>query len=866
MLRKAIFILPKVVLLYGLGALIFDRTASAQVIPDNTLPINSTITSNDNTLIINGGTVVGDNLFHSFEQFTISTGNSSYFNNASNIQNIFGRVTGLSVSNIDGAIKANGTANLFLLNPNGIIFGPSASLNLGGSFLGSTANYVDFSDGSKFSATEPQLNPLLTINAPIGLGFNSNPGQISVQGIGHDLKFADPTSPLGFPIVGTGQSLTGLATSPEKTLALIGGQVKLDGGVLTASSGQIEIGSVAEGVVDLTLSPAGFSLNYNNSSNFRDIYLTGRSLLDASGVLNGKINIQGKNLYINDGSLVLISNFGSLYSGKININTTDSIVLTGVTDPAKFALLTNEIARGVITQNFSSFQGTDIDISTKNLVVQDFTGIGTYTFAEGAGGNINISVQDKLQLLGYPPIPFIFLPSSISTFTFGSGSAGNLLLSGNYLSIKDGGLLFSQTFNSGKGGNITTNFFEGVEISGSFPINFAFSSFLPSTLGTVSVSSGNAGNVFINTRQLNIKDGGRVNATTAVDGRAGNIEVNASDVIEVEGKVLSSNDSSLYNRSQIVSSATRNNSFLLQLLNLPDSPEGESGNVQLNTNRLIVQNEAQISVINEGTGNGGEIIINSRSVFLDNGSIVAETLVGKGGNIEINSSDLLLMRRNSEISTSAGNAQAGGDGGQISINTSLVVAPSLENSDITANAFEGRGGNIEIAAKGIFGIESRTKLTPLSDINASSTLGINGTVQIDTLNSQIISTTTLSENIVQPLEITSTCQANSNTGTNTFVTTGTGGIPPNPDNFLSGNSGWSDRSSVPQSENSLEEPLPVVATQIIEAQGWKQNPDGTVILTVEPTGISRNSSQATLGCKQTPSSRIPTTVKDRNLK
>lgn len=221
----------------------------------------------------------------------------------------------------------------------------------------------------------------------------------------------------------------------------------------------------------------------------------------------------------------------------------------------------------------------------------------------------------------------------------------------------------------------------------------------------------------------------------------------------------------------------------------------------------------------------------------------------------------LQLRQNSQI-----NATAGGNstGGNITIDTNTLVA--LENSDITANAFEGRGGNIAITAKGIFGIESRTRLTPLSDITASSELGVSGTVQINTLATQIISTTTFPENIAQPPEITSTCQANSNTEKNTFVTTGTGGIPPSPDNFLSRNSGWSDRSTVPQNENSLKEPLPVVSTQIIEAQGWRQNPNGTVILTAEPRGFSPNSSQATLGCKQTSSSRITPSVKDRNLK
>ncbi|HAA26531.1 MAG TPA: hypothetical protein DCE56_01160, partial [Cyanobacteria bacterium UBA8553] len=112
-----------------------------QVAGDGTL--STTVTSSNGlSFIINNGQRAGDNLFHSFSQFSIPTGGSALFNNAVDVKNIISRVTGGSVSQIDGLIQTNGTANLFLINPSGIIFGPNAQLNIGGSFVASTASAV----------------------------------------------------------------------------------------------------------------------------------------------------------------------------------------------------------------------------------------------------------------------------------------------------------------------------------------------------------------------------------------------------------------------------------------------------------------------------------------------------------------------------------------------------------------------------------------------------------------------------------------------------------------------------------------------------------------------------------------------------
>jgi filamentous hemagglutinin family protein len=230
----------------------------SRIAADRTLRNPSKVRPNRETVVITGGTRSGDNLFHSFREFSVGRGGVASFQEiAPDVTNIFSRVTGSAASDIRGVIEARqldgsiSPANFFLINPNGIQFGPNASLNIGGSFLATTAERINFADNAQFSAVNPQDAPLLRVNVPVGLQFGQSPGEIRSQA-GANLALETPDDPI------TG----GLQVPPGRTLALVGGRVNLPGTFIRAVGGRIELGSVAShGSVSLTPLRDGLMIN-----------------------------------------------------------------------------------------------------------------------------------------------------------------------------------------------------------------------------------------------------------------------------------------------------------------------------------------------------------------------------------------------------------------------------------------------------------------------------------------------------------------------------------------------------------------------------------------------------------------------------
>ncbi|MDX2214547.1 MAG: filamentous hemagglutinin N-terminal domain-containing protein, partial [Oculatellaceae cyanobacterium bins.114] len=391
--------------------------ALAQIVPDRTLPVNSNVSSDCSNCTITGGTVRGANLFHSFEQFSVPTGGSAYFNNSLNIQNILTRITGQSASSIDGLLRTNGSANLFLINPNGIIFGSNARLNIGGSFLASTATSIKFPDG-EFNTNPAQSSPLLSINVPIGLGFGSSPAPIQVLGTGHLLTLQNP---LLSPTIGASQSTSGLRVQAGKTIALVGGTVSLDGGILTAPSGRVEVAAVDSGDVSLTAIPQGFALTPGIVSGWKPIQLSNRALLDTSGLPGGSIQINGGKVSFTEGATALIQNAGVAEAGSIEINAREQAFFSGVgfqgNSPFPSRLINESVGPG---------KSGNVIISSPNLTVEAGANISARTYGSGEGGDVILNVPSAIVVRGFSLI-FPDLFSHIVAATVGAGDAGNVI-------------------------------------------------------------------------------------------------------------------------------------------------------------------------------------------------------------------------------------------------------------------------------------------------------------------------------------------------------------------------------------------------------------------------------------------------------
>lgn len=538
---------------------------------------------------IAGGIRTGENLFHSFEKFSIPKTTTATFadNGASNI---LIRVSS-EASAINGRIATVGpsSSNLFLLNPRGITFGPDASLSIGGSFFATTAESILFPGDIQFSAIEQQV-PLLAITAPIGLQFGSTASSIVNQSQSSTEFF----NTFGAP--------SGLRVEPEQSISLLGGDIQLTNGNITANSGRIFIGSVGANS-NIALS-TDLIPEYEENTLFKDIYIEQRSILDASG--NGaQISLRGQNISILDNSLVANAASGSTTVGSVNIEAEEAIRMSS----GKIYLP---------TLPGESRTGTDLRMISETLTLENGALISGGTIGESDGGHMNINVANSIEIKGKDD----FLPSLITTSSAAGGQGGSITINTEQLSISDGGQVQAIAFSSGQGGNIYVQASQQVDIYGSSetPIGLFSSGIVASSGAERSpfLATGHGGSLSIQTDRLTLSDGAQIAVNSFGTGDSGDITVSASAI-------------QLTNAAQITAAA----SF------------GDGGNIEINNvETLLLRQGSSISTqagsIGEN-GNGGNIIINADFVVgvpFEDSDIVAKAAQGKGGNITINTQGL----------------------------------------------------------------------------------------------------------------------------------------------------------------------------------------------------------------------------------
>ena len=456
----------------------------------------------------------------------------------------------------------------------------------------------------------------------------------------------------------------------------------------------------------------------------------------------------------------------------------------------------------------------------------------------GLAGTGTVGLDNNLHLSFPDGVARADVSLSNGAIVSASGAGGVIEVQGRRITITDGSQIKTQTIEFGQPGRLLVTASDSVELSGTSADGKLFSALLSQTFG-----SEPAGELTIQTGKLIVQDGAQVSADTFSQGDGGKLTVLASDSVELSGK------STLADGREVQSGLFTVASDPYKTGNI-----GDGGDLTIQTGRLIVRNGAGVAVSRQVSDSGnerkaGNLEIAARSIQLNRGFLTATTQSGKGGNITLQVQDLLILRHGGEISTTAGTRNQGGDGGNINIDTQFLVALPLEDSDISADAYTGKGGNVQITAQDIFGTQSRRKNTPQSDITASSELGIDGVVRINTpdidpsrglvaLPTELVDASRL---------IAQNCSSDGSQVASTFTVTGRGGLPDNPSETLSSNAVWTDLRPNPNLAATSSSPAIAArrshptAAPLVEAQGWVINNKGEIVLTASaPTVTPHN--------------------------
>ena len=462
--------------------------AYGQIVQDSNFGKKIEIDSISNITTISNGITGGNNLFYSFSDFNVDSNRKVFFIDPG-VNNIVALITGKNRSNIDGTLGvSNGGANLFLINPNGIVFGNNSKLELQGSFLASTASSVIFDDGSTFNITEGKVPPLLNVSIPVGLRFGELSGSIQLSG--KDLQI-----------------------SPGRTLALVGGDITIDGGSIFSPGTRIEIGSVNDNnVVKISSSPSSFILNYDNVNSFKNIYLNNNAFITTGDDLGGDIQLWGKRISISGDSFGNSSGItvatGLPTPGNITVNSSGSITINA---SESVDLNNGELTTQSLTPTPSGF----IKINTQRLSLSNGSIIDSSSGAKILAGNIEIKAPESI---------FIGENSSIISNSFRGGFAGNIELRTGKLILENSAIRVSAR-SGGKSGNVTIysnyTFLNNSEI--------------------LSNTNGGEGNIFVSSESIVLRHKSQILTNGSRVSPGGNITFNTGVLVALENSDITAN-------------------------------------------------------------------------------------------------------------------------------------------------------------------------------------------------------------------------------------------------------------------------------------------------------------------------------------
>ncbi|MEH2056348.1 MAG: filamentous hemagglutinin N-terminal domain-containing protein [Nostoc sp.] len=700
--------------------------ATAQVRSDGTT--NTIVNKSGNNFNIINGINQGNNLFHSFSNFSVPTGGSATFDltNTPNITTIFSRVTGGNVSNINGLIQTlngNNAVSLFLMNPAGIVFGKDASLNISGSFVGTTANSIKFFDGTEFSAVNANAKPLLTMSVPIGLQMGQNAAPMQVQSnltAGLDLSLEAGRLDLQGQLV-AGRDITLKAQNTVQIRDTVTTPFLAQAGRNLTIQGNQSIDILALNQPNAALQSRGnLSLISNGNISGDAHFLSGGNVLfqTLTGAPGKFVSQFDPVIYANGdvvfgdymGAALKVEATGSIEGGNITIVRPDATIpvsdpdfITLTTQPAVIlragvpSIATSNLPQlgvGDINTNFTT--GTVAGLPPGSISISK---INTSNATGQNGGSITLTAQGDITTES--------LNSSSSSIFGNSGNGGAITVSttnGN-LSVNTGVLSAATSIfgNSGNGGAITLS-----TTNGNLSLNGGVSSITYSLFGQ---SSGNGGAITLSTTNGNLSlNGGVYSDAFSVSGKSGN-----------GGAItLSTNNGNLSNQGDIYSPSftTTGNT-------------GNGGAITLSTNNGNLSNQGDIYsqsfTITGNSGNGGDISLSTNNGSLSNhGDLYSFSFSkttgnsGNGGNIAFSTNNGNLSNQADLYSFSTSKVGNSGNGGDISLaaqNGSILgKASSLYTFSIAPQGTASDGGSVTLDAQNQ--ISGLTLLTTSSSAKA----------------------------------------------------------------------------------------------------------------------------------------------------